>query len=186
MEFDQPVIIRLVPTSSIPQSDQSGTPAPIMDSRQFNKRKSSHLYRPDSPNIEPRSKVSRHYHSGCDSTSTRQSRHEQHYQPTPPQPILVPITTTRKEHNQIWFNTTKEPYYVQKRHHNSKSNCRNHHSSDRLYTHNKHNQHHNSGNSTKTNHRGYSHNSSERSTMSPVPVQSHFSTHIYNHNAMQW
>ena len=40
-EFHQPVIIRLVPTSSNAQSDQSGTPAFIMDPRYSNKRKVS-------------------------------------------------------------------------------------------------------------------------------------------------
>ena len=54
-EFRQPVIIRLIPTTSNSQTDQTGTPATIMDPRRYNnKRKATdmsvlthHMYSPD-------------------------------------------------------------------------------------------------------------------------------------------
>ena len=76
-EYHQPVIIRLIPTSSNSQVDQTGTPASIMDPRHYNKRKASTTRRPDSPNVEPRSKHSRYNYSELQTVNTtRQSRRE--------------------------------------------------------------------------------------------------------------
>ena len=78
-EFHQPVIIRLIPTSSNSQVDQTGTPASIMDPRHYNKRKASTTRRADSPNVEPRSKHSRYNYSELRTVqTTRQSRRDPH------------------------------------------------------------------------------------------------------------
>ena len=108
-EYHQPVIIRLIPTSSNLQSDQSGTPAPIMYPSHQNKRKASPLRRPDSPNVESRSKFVRYnqsedhhssrqyrqdyYYQSKHSANSRQSNRDQHYEPTQ-------ITSTRSERRQ--------------------------------------------------------------------------------------
>ena len=59
-EFQQPTIIRLIPTSNHIQADQEGSQAPVMECGQ-NKRKLPAHSRTDSPNVPPRS-IPRFHH----------------------------------------------------------------------------------------------------------------------------
>ena len=163
-EFHQPVIIRLVPTSSLAQSDQAGTPAPIMDSRQHNKRSYSYLSRPDSPNVESRSKISRVSYSDRSSPPSRQSRRDQHHQP-------IPVTTTRQQRNHS-AGTSNDSYYVKSNNSHKPSNTRQHHSTDRSNTSNHHTVHNTHHSSTKTRHRAVTPQKEKHARMSPLPVQS--------------
>ena len=115
-EYHQPVIIRLVPTSSNSQADQTGAPAVIMDPRNYNKRKASTTRRPDSPNVEPRSKHSRSNYSEIQTvSSTRQSRREsydssrQHSRYTHQSPTIQTHTRVRSSSH---HSQSKGDYYV--------------------------------------------------------------------------
>ena len=159
-EFHQPVIIRLVPTSNISQLDQAGTPAPIMNSRQQNKRPYSHLSRPDSPNVESRSKISRVSHSERASPPPRLSRYDQYHQP-------IPVSTTRQQRNQS-NGTYKDPYYVKSNNSHSSTHTRQHHSTDTPHTPKQRTQH----SSTNTRHGAVSPSQGKHAKMSPLPVLS--------------
>ena len=159
-EFHQPVIIRLVPTSNLSQLDQAGTPAPIMNSRQQNKRPYSYLSRPDSPNVESRSKISRVSHSERASPPPRLSRFDQHHQP-------IPVTTTRQQRNQS-NGTSNDSYYVKSSKSHNSSHTRQHHSTDTPHTPRHRTQH----SSTNTRHGAVSPSKGKHVKMSPLPVLS--------------
>ena len=179
-EFHQPVIVRLVPTSSISQLDQAGTPAPIMDARQYNKRKFSHVSRPDSPNVESRSKFSKSSYTDRSNPSNHVSRRDQHFQPTI-------VTTTRKQRNTS-AGTNSESYYVQPNRVQSSSNTNQHHSSDSYHSPKQHSNHSRtysstSGrrSSTSSRHRAVTPHRVSKSPVSPMPVQTNHHKNPTNH-----
>ena len=169
-EFHQPVIIRLVPTSSISQLDQAGTPTPIMDSRQYNKRKFSHVSRPDSPNVESRSKISKSSYTDRSNPSSHVSRRDQHYQPTI-------VTSTRQQRNTS-AGINSESYYVEPNKVQNSSNKHQHHSSDSYHSpkqHSNHSSRHHSSSSrrssTSSRHRAVTPHKVTKAPVSPLPVR---------------
>ena len=178
-EFHQPVIIRLIPTSSQSQSDQAGTPSLVMDPRQQSKRKAQHVPRPDSPNVESRSKVRRTSYYARDSPPSRQSRRDQYYH-------LTTVTTTRQQRNHS-STTTSESYYTSDDNVHVRSTSNNHQSNQSSTTSRQHSRHSsrssNTHSNTKTNHRAVTPEKVSRNNfqMSPLPLSRDNQHNNYNH-----
>ena len=81
-EFQQPTIIRLIPTSNHIQADQEGNQTPIIERGQQSKRKNTASHRADSPNVPNRS-VPNHHNNYTQ------------------QPLFVPVQSTRRERQDL-------------------------------------------------------------------------------------
>ena len=189
-EYHQPVIIRLIPTSSNLQSDQSGTPAPIMYPSHQNKRKASPLRRPDSPNVESRSKFVRYnqsedhhtsrqsrqdyYYQSKHSANSRQSSRDQHYEPSQ-------ISSTRSERRQSSDKRHRGDYYVSQSRehrgsHNSYKNSNSRHRSNSTHSYNK---------KSNSNHNTHPKTPSHKEPTPPKPISKRLSPlpHKISHQA---
>ena len=166
-EFRQPVIIRLIPTSSNSQTDQTGTPATIMDPRRYNnKRKASEQEHPDSPHVQSRSKIARgpYYQSDyTNSTHSRHSRRDAYVEPNY-------VQSTRQSRNDTHSRSHSRSTSHNRQRYQSKSVVSRRSQSSKS-TNNKHPNSHNT-NHTHTESSRLNNSISVEFQMSPMPVRS--------------